>query len=135
MGEIIANVLVLIACYPPARFLVRHEANRRAGMAAINYELEKEAMTDETPWDDANSKLVGMVHHVISSSNEIVAACDKLLEQDGRDFFAVPRETMRQFREVLATSSMMAGKMFEENQRIMDLVEKSTEKAKKENPT
>lgn len=84
-------------------------------------------------------QLAEMVHTIVSSSNDVVKEFDDLLEKknpvDGSpsEFFAIPREYIENYRQILIANSLLNKNLYEELQQILDKLNQTFEEMKKEN--
>jgi hypothetical protein len=80
-------------------------------------------MTDETT-------LASLVHHAVSSANELVAGFDVILKQP-QEIYSMPKVTLEAIRTILEMNSKLTQRLFEENQNIGDEITRIMSKLKK----
>jgi hypothetical protein len=67
--------------------------------------------------EDAN--LASLVHSVVSNSNELAEAIDKVMK-DPADVYHVPPNLFAEMAELLRTDAKLISKLYEENQSLIE---------------
>jgi hypothetical protein len=74
--------------------------------------------------------VASILHHTVSTANELVARFDELLKTPA-EAFEVPRDSLELIRKIMSVNAMLAAKLYEENERIMEQAEALLQKTKK----
>ena len=69
-----------------------------------------------------DAELTNLVHHTVSSTDELITSFEKLLESP-QETYIIPREALAALQSILSINVLLTRRLFEENQTMLDRID------------